>query len=128
MPILLIGTGLVFILTGTKGSPSALYAAFQNDFTGPDNYIYWMLSIVTLGAVGYIPDLKNLSRLFIVLVVLMLLLHNGGFFTKLQAFIASNSTPARQGVQAGATVSNPPTAAGTTGVSSTGIGGGAVLQ
>lgn len=97
MPLLFIGTGIVFILTGLNGNPSALYGAVKNDFSGKDNYIYWMLSILSLGALGYIPDLKNLSRLFIVLVLLVLLLDNGGFFAKLQAFINSSSAGSSSG-------------------------------
>lgn len=97
MPLLFIGTGIVFILTGLNGSPSALYAAVKSDFTGQGNYVYWMLSILTLGALGYIPDLKHLSRLFIVLVLIVLLLDNGGFFAQLQAFIKSNSAAAATG-------------------------------
>jgi hypothetical protein len=112
MPLLFIGTGVIFILTGLNGNPSALYAAVKNDFTGQNNFIYWMLSILTLGALGYIPDLKNLSRLFIVLVVIVLLLDNGGFFTQLQAFVKSTSSPSTSGTGAAST--------GSTGSSSTG--------
>lgn len=105
MPLLFIGTGLVFILTGLNGSPSALYAAVKADFTGQGNYVYWMLSILTLGALGYIPDLKNLSRLFIVLVLIVLLLDNGGFFAQLQAFINSNSAAASSSAAQSSTTS-----------------------
>lgn len=92
MPLLFIGSGLILVLTGVKGNPSALWSALQADFTGPGNFVYWSVSILALGALGYVPPLKNTSRLFIVLVLIVLLLDNGGFFTQFQKFINSNSS------------------------------------
>lgn len=95
MPLLFIGSGLVLVLTGIKGDGTKLWTLVRGDFTGPNNFVYWMLSMLTLGSLGYIPALKNLSRLFMVLIVIVLLLDNKGFFTQLQAFIdssAANST------------------------------------
>lgn len=92
MPILFIGTGVIFILTGLNGDPAKLYALVKGDFAGQNNFIYWLLSIFTLGALGYIPALKNLSRVFVVLVVLVLFLDNKGFFAQLQSFINSSQS------------------------------------
>jgi hypothetical protein len=94
MPLLFIGTGLVFILTGVKGQPGELWQLFQGDFTGKNNFIYWMIAMLVLGALGYIEQLKNLSRLFIVLVLVVLLLDNRGFFAQLQSFINSTQNAA----------------------------------
>lgn len=46
------------------------------------SYVYWMLSILGIGAVGYVPQLKSLSDGFLVLVFLMLFISNQGFFSK----------------------------------------------
>jgi hypothetical protein len=100
MPLLLIGTGIVFILTGVKGDAGKLWALVQGDFTGPNNFVYWLFSILVLGSLGYIPALKNLSRLFVALVLIVLLLDNKGFFSKLQEFVNSSqqaSQPATVG-------------------------------
>lgn len=96
MPLLFIGSGLVLILTAIKGDPSKLWTLIQGDFTGPNNFVYWVISLLVLGGLGYIPQLKNLSRLFIVLIVVVLFLDNKGFFAQLQAFINDNAaaTPA----------------------------------
>lgn len=94
MPLLFIGTGLVLILTGVKGDPGQLWELVAGDFSGPNNYVYWMVSILVLGALGYVDQLKQLSKVFIALVVLVLLLHNHGFFAQLQSFI--NSTQSQQ--------------------------------
>ena len=91
MPLLFIGSGLVLILTGVKGNPAQLWNLIEGDFSGPNNYVYWTVSILALGALGYIQQLKSLSRLFLVLVVIVLLLDNKGFFAQLQSFINSTS-------------------------------------
>lgn len=93
MPLLLIGTGLILLLTGVKGNPGALWTQLGKDFTGPNNFVYWMVSIVALGALGYIKGLENLSRLFIVLLLAVIFLKSDtGFFAQLQKFINSTST------------------------------------
>ncbi len=101
MPLLFIGTGIVLLLTGVKGDPTALYEIVSGDFVGPNNFVYWLLSILVLGGLGYIEQLRSLSRLFIVLVVIVLLLDNKGFFAQLQAFIDSTKTATAGGSQNG---------------------------
>jgi hypothetical protein len=93
MPLLLIGTGIIFLLTGLNGDVGQLYGLVAGDFSGPGNFIYWLTSIVILGAIGYIKGLENISRAFLVLVVVGLLLDNGGFFTQFNAFIKSQAQP-----------------------------------
>jgi hypothetical protein len=90
MPLLFIGSGLILILSGWKGDPSELLKLVEGDFSGPHNYVYWMVSILVLGSLGYVEQLRKLSRLFVALVVIVLLLDNRGFFAQLQAFINSS--------------------------------------
>jgi len=92
MPLLFLGIGTVLILTGLKGDPAKLWSLIQGDFTGTNNFIYWLIAILVLGSLGYVESLKGLSRLFVILLMIVLLLDNKGFFTQLQAFI--NSTQA----------------------------------
>lgn len=89
MPLLLIASGLIFVLTGLNGDAGQLYSLVASDFSGPGNFIYWLFSILVLGAIGYIKGLENISRAFLVLVVVALLLDNGGFFTQFNAFVKS---------------------------------------
>ena len=91
MPILFIGTGSILILVGLNGDAGKLYALLAQDFSGPGSFVYWMASILLLGALGYIKGLENLSRLFLVLVLLVLFLDNGGFFTQFQAYLKSTT-------------------------------------
>jgi hypothetical protein len=74
MPLLFIGSGLVLILSALKGDPAALWELVQGDFAGPNNFVYWFVSILVLGALGYVKGLENLSKVFMVLVLVGLLL------------------------------------------------------
>jgi hypothetical protein len=63
--------------------------------TGQNNFIYWMLSILILGSLGYVEDLRGFSRALLVLVVIVLVLHEGdpkasggGFFQKFTDAVA----------------------------------------
>lgn len=92
MPLLLIGSGLVLVITGLNGDAAQLWGLLAADFQGTGSYRYWAVSIIVLGAIGYIPSLEQFSHLFLVLVIVALLLNNKGFFTQLQTFISG--TPA----------------------------------
>ena len=92
MPLFFIGSGLVLILTGIKGDPGKLWDLVTGDFVGPNNFVYWLLSILILGSLGYVESLKSVSRLFIALVVIVLLLDNRGFFARFQEFVNSSQS------------------------------------
>lgn len=92
MPLLFIGSGIILIITGLKGDPAELFALMANDFTGENNFTYWLIAMLVLGSLGYVSQLRQLSRLFVGLVVIVLLLDNKGFFAQLQAFIDSSKT------------------------------------
>lgn len=94
MPILLGVTGLVLIIAGVRdriivGNPS-LMSLLQQDFSGPDPFWKWFAAIFLIGAIGYIPNLAPLSRAFLVLVIAVFLLSNGGVFSKLENIFANN--------------------------------------
>jgi hypothetical protein len=88
MPFVLIIAGVVLLIAAVRGDACGqvqchelLFALLARDFTGPNNFIYWFLAILIIGAVGYVPKLKPLSDGFLVLVILVLFLTKGkGFF------------------------------------------------
>lgn len=100
MPILFISSGLVLLLTALKGDPAKLYELIQGDFSGQNNFTYWVVAILVLGGLGYVQQLRSLSRLFIALVLVVLLLDNKGFFVQLQAFINSTQAGGNNGQSA----------------------------
>lgn len=85
MPFLFIIVGVVFAISAVRNTTDQLTSLLKSDFTGNNNFVYWLLSILVIGAVGYIPDLKPVSRAFLVLVVIVLFLKNGGVFSQFVA-------------------------------------------
>lgn len=83
MPFALVIIGLVLIVTGAKDTYREFGAELVEDFTGPGNFTYWIVSIGAVGALGYVPALRGISRAFLALIVLSMVLSNRGVFAKL---------------------------------------------
>jgi len=95
MPFVLITIGVVLLISSARNTLSntqntGLYQLLAGDFTGQNNFIFWFVSILLIGALGYIPKLKPLSTAFMGLVILVLFLKKGnpttgaggGFFSQ----------------------------------------------
>lgn len=95
------------IVTGAKGTHAALGAQLTKDFTGDKNFIYWLIAIGVVGSIGYVESMRTFSRLFLLLIVVAMILKNGGFATQLMQAV-------QQGPQK---IAAPATATGTTGAS-----------
>lgn len=80
MPIALLLIGTIFLVAAVRGKQGELFSTLKDDFTGPNNFIYWALSLWVIMAVGYIKPLKPLSNAFLVLVVIVLFLKHDTFF------------------------------------------------
>lgn len=96
MPLALIVIGTIMVLTALRGDPATLGVLIVQDFkgtTGTNGYGAWMFAILVLGALGYVPKLQPISRALMVLVLVVLLVHNQGFFVQLQ----NQFFPAKQG-------------------------------
>src|SRR5260370_36956281 len=94
MPFALIIVGVVLLIAAAKGTQGDLFSLLQKDFTGPNNFVFWMAAILIIGAVGYVPKLKPLSTVFLALVVLVLFLskgNKGSFFEKFTSGIQSTT-------------------------------------
>jgi UDP-N-acetylmuramyl pentapeptide phosphotransferase/UDP-N-acetylglucosamine-1-phosphate transferase len=94
MPFVFIIVGIVLLTSGVRGQSSTLLTLVKGDLTGSNNFIYWIVSILVIGSIGYIDDLKSLSRAFLVLVIVVLVLNEdkngtGGFFASFQSAISS---------------------------------------
>lgn len=117
MPFALVTIGLILIVTGVKDTYKQLGAQIVTDFTGSGNFIYWVVSIFIIGALGYIPAFEKFSRWLLALVIVVLVLNNRGFFAQFTSALQSGTATA------------PPTAGGTGGspnVGSTGGGSGSI--
>lgn len=92
--------GLMLIATALKGTEHELAQELQMDLFGAGGFVIWIVAILLLAGVGYIPGLHDLSRLFMVLLLVVIFLGNAGVFAQFQK--------ALQGVSAaGPAPSNP---------------------
>lgn len=95
MPFLFFIVGVVMVVSAVKGTNTQLLTLLKSDFTGSNNFLYWAGSILIIGAIGYIPELKPVSRAFLLLVVIVLFIHNKGVFAQATAALKATqqSTP-----------------------------------
>lgn len=107
MPFVLLIAGTVLLVAAVRNTQDNLFSLIKGDFTGPNNFIFWFIAILAIGAVGYIPKAKPISTAFLVLVVLVLVLTRGnpnnaggGFFAQ----FSSQIQPAQVKVTPGGTV------------------------
>lgn len=92
MAWILLIIGAVMVTTGVKGTTPDLLSLLKGDLTGKNNFLYWIVSILAIGAVGYIAPLRPVSRAFLVLVIIVLVLTNGGFFQLFTEALNSTQT------------------------------------
>ena len=93
MPFVFLFAGLLLVIAGARDKTSTLGTLIANDFAGPTNFFYWAASIGAVGAVGYYTPLRNVSRLFLALILLSMLIADQGFFVQLQDALKSIKTP-----------------------------------
>lgn len=89
MAFVLVVVGLLMIVTGARGTYAQFGSQVAGDFTGDHNFLYWIAAIGGVGALGYIDALRTFSRYFMALILVVLILANGGFFAKLTAALKS---------------------------------------
>jgi hypothetical protein len=99
MPFALLTIGAVFLVASVRGTQDDLFGLIGKDFSGPNNFVYWLVAIAVIGGAGYIPKLKPLSTAFLVLVIVVLILTKGnpngiggGFFSQLTAGLKTTQT------------------------------------
>lgn len=96
MPFALIIIGLILVVTGAKDTYQALGQYVIADFTGAGNFLYWIAAIFIVGAIGYVPDIRGPSRLFLLLILLSFVLANQGVFAQFKNALAQGPVPPQQ--------------------------------
>lgn len=98
MPFALLIVGIILVIAAIRntvtdsGSQKGLTSLVKGDFTGQNNFIYWMVAILVIGALGYIDSLKTFSRAMMVLILVALFLNGkqgSSFFTNFQSALSS---------------------------------------
>lgn len=83
MPFALVTIGLIMIVSGARDTYAALGKELTEDFTGPGNFLYWLIAIGFLGALGSVKELQGFSRAFMALVLISMVIANRGFGAEL---------------------------------------------
>lgn len=102
MPFVIILVGILAIVSVVQGTYKELGNEVVTDLAGSAGnigYIYWVSSIVAVGAIGYYSPLQKFSRLFMFLIILGMILSNQGLFAKIQQ--ALKSGPQSSGANSG---------------------------
>lgn len=94
MPFALAIIGIAIFVTAVKGTSSHLFGLVKGDLTGQGNFIYWVISILFIGALGYIKRIQPIVNMFLVLMMVSLFLAKGnrGFFGQFMATIKNPAT------------------------------------
>jgi len=101
MAFVLIIAGAVLLTASVRGTHRQLFQLVRGDFTGKNNFIYWVVSILIVGAIGYIPKLKPASDGFLVLIIAVLFLKkDSGFFDMFQKQLAASQSTVSSGPSA----------------------------
>ena len=87
-------------MSGIRNTYGCLWALIKGDFTTQNGFLTWVAAIAVVGGLGYIPKLRPLSVAFMTLLLLVLVLSNGGVFAKLQSFIQSGAKAPAGGTSA----------------------------
>ena len=95
MPYLLLVSGIVMVVSAVPGTYTDLIQLVSGEFKGStaqSNFLYWIVAILIIGMIGYVESMKNFSRTVLALVIIVLLLHNSGFFAKFFSGIGTTQT------------------------------------
>ena len=96
MPFALTAVGLILIITGFQNTYKQFGATVAGDFSGPNNFLYWMVAVMIVGALGYIKGLETFSRTFMTLIVISLVIamykKNPNVFSDIQSGISTGSS------------------------------------
>jgi hypothetical protein len=89
MPFVFGLVGILLVVSGVRGTTSTLASLVKADFTGTPNYLEWMAAIFVIGSIGYIQELRGLSRVFMVAVIISMFFANQGVFSMFEAGISA---------------------------------------
>jgi hypothetical protein len=113
MPFVLIIIGTVLLISSVRNTYGAttptggpgLAKLVQGDFTGQANFLYWIIALLLIGAVGYVRSLRPISVAFLALIIIVLFLKKGnpsgvggGFFSQFTAALGTTQQSAPQSV------------------------------
>ena len=88
MPFAILVIGIVLVVAAIRDTQSNLFSALATDVPA---FVTWGAAILAVGAIGFIPDLKPISRALLALILVVLILRN---YQNILAGFGQVSTPA----------------------------------
>lgn len=85
MPVFFVILGVFALVVAVRDKGADARKLLASELTGPGNFLSWVLAILLIGSLGYVPQLRAFSRAFLALVMLSILLSKKGFFSQLQS-------------------------------------------
>lgn len=93
MPFLFLIIGIVMVTAAARDTvqdnekthQQGLATLIKGDFTGQNNYLYWVVSLLIVGAIGYIKPLQPVSRAFMLLIIIVMFVSHGGVYERFNA-------------------------------------------
>lgn len=82
MPFIFLIAGVLAIISALRGTEHELATQIASDFSGNPSFAYWIIALLIIGSIGYVPELEDVSTLFTVLCILSFTLSEGGVFDK----------------------------------------------
>ena len=76
MPLVAIFIGSLMLIAGVRNTHTDLANLWGEQLTGERSFLGWMFALVLVGSFGYVRELRPLSRAFLVLVLVVILLSN----------------------------------------------------
>lgn len=98
MPFFFVFVGALLILTGIKDTYVALGNELQKDFTGSGNFFVWVMALGSIGALGYVQQLRPFTNAFMLLILIAMVLSNsnrGDILTMIGDGLNNPVTPPR---------------------------------
>lgn len=87
MPVVFIVLGIFLLIIAARGQAGEMVDILGDDLTGKPNFFGWLIALAMLGAVNtFAPkEFKGVTNAFSILILVVLLLSQPGFFAKLGA-------------------------------------------
>lgn len=112
MPFALLFIGILLVVVAVRNMQAPFLALLGGDFSGQGNFFYWIVALILVGVIGYLPKAKPVSDGLLVLILLALVLATGkpgaargGLFKELTTALSSANNPS-SGAITGGTASN----------------------
>jgi hypothetical protein len=86
---------LLLVVSGVRGTHEELFALVKGDLTGQNSFIWWLVAVGIIGALGYIPAMRGVSHAFLALILVVLVLSNRGVFEQFTRAIQGTTSGLR---------------------------------